>query len=440
MAGVAGEGEAASRFADEARATGLALPTARRLDPRVAVIAVVAIVVASTAIGYATNWFSVSHPPPNPLSELPGCANGGTTLDVATEADTAASLAETRSSLAAAFGAATGDCLTVSDGALATGFSPLSSLSVDAVIGPTVPPSTGSGSLAAATYDLPLFVSPVVVLVNTEGLEPHLDLSAGALAGAYLGTVTSWSDPALTSTNPGLVATEAVSVVYLTGPNEANAVFSTYLASWNASFRASVLPGVNVSWPAGTAAATPAQVASLVAATAGAVGYVPTDVCPTVSAPVACAAVQTGGSAFVTPTASNVAAAASLEANSTAAATDAWTNVTGVARTNSSAYPMLETTYAVVFRDLGNAYGAALSLNASKWLIALLFWVESNTSGTPGIIADAGGFFALPSGFALASVELTLNVTYGGAWILLPPGALQEGYGESGEGGETGEF
>jgi ABC-type phosphate transport system substrate-binding protein len=440
MAGGIGEGEDASRFASQARASGLALPTARKLDPRLTVIAVVVIVVASTAVGFATNWFNVSRPAPNPLAELPGCGGGGTTLTVATEADGSSALAGTWSSLATAFGAATGNCLTVASSASSVGFSALSSLSLDALIGPTVPSAATSAALTNSTYDLPLFVAPVIVLVNTEGLVPHLDLSAAALAGAYLGTLTRWNASSVTATNPSLSSSEPVSVVYLAGANEANAVFTGYLGAWNATFRTSIPASANGSWPVGTPATDAAQVASLVAATPGAIGYVPTDLCPRLAAPVACAAVQTGGGGFVLPTASDVASAASLEANSSAASKDVWANVTGVAPTNSSAYPMLETTYAVLYRDLGNAYGSTLSLNASKWLIALVFWVQSNTSGAPGIISAASGFAALPSGFGLASVELTLTITYSGAWILLPPGALAEGYGESGETGETGEF
>ncbi len=439
MAELAGDGEAASRFAEQARASGLALPTSRRFNPQLAVVAAVVIVVASVATGFATNWFNLNRPAPNPLAELPGCGGGTTTLSVATEAGASAGLASSWSSLSTAFGAATGNCLTVVGGATSAGFSALSSLSVDALVGPSVPTAATAGALAGETYDVPLFVSPVVVLVNTEGLSPHLQLSGSALAGAYLGTVLNWSDPTLTATNPGLSSTEPVSVVYLAGSSAANVVFSDYLATWNASFRGTVATGANVSWPVGTPANSSSEVVALVAATPGAIGYVPTDLCSTVLAPVACAAVQTGGGQFATPTFSNVATAADLEANSTAAAAGAWGNVTGVAPTNSSAYPMLETTYAVLYRDLGTTYGAQLSYNASKWLVALVFWVETNTSGTPEIIGAASGYFPLPWSFALSSAEIVLNITYQGAWILLPPGALADGYGENGETDETGE-
>ncbi len=110
-----------------------------------------------------------------------------------------------------------------------------------------------------------------------------------------------------------------------------------------------------------------------------------------------------------------------------------------MAPTNSNAYPMLETTYAILYRDLGDTYGAQLSYNASKWLVAMVFWVETNISGTPETIGAASGYFPLPWTFALNSAEIVLNITYQGAWILLPPGALAEGYGENGETDETGE-
>jgi ABC-type phosphate transport system substrate-binding protein len=435
-----GDGDAAARFAEQARSTGLALPTSRRLNPWHALVICAIVVASALTVGYATNWMNLSRAAPNPLSELPGCSSGGVSLNVATEDDSSAGLTSLWPELASAFSAATGGCLNVVSAPSSTGFSILTGLGTDGLVGPLVPPGAGTGSLGAATYDVPLMVSPVVVLVNAQGWASTLNLSADALASAYLGTVTSWSSPAFTATNPGLVSDRNVTVVHLAGPSAASDVLSAYLAQWNATFRAEVGVGANVSWPVGLVAAAPSNVTELVAATPGAIGYAPTDVCPTLPTGVICASVQTGVAAYALPTASSVAAAASLEANSTAGLAGQWANVTGVSPENASAYPMVETTFAVLYRDLGTAYGSALTMNESKWLIALFFWVASDTSGTAGPLEESLGYQPLPGGLAFPAEEASLEVTYLGNWILLPPGSLQEGGGEGGEGGETGEF
>jgi len=440
--GIPGEGDATSRFEEAARSAGLVLPASRRINPWLALLVAALIVTTSLAVGYSTGWMNLSRSYPGPLSELPGCsASGpGVTLTVATEGGSSAGLAVAWPSVATAFSTATGGCLSVVSSATSAGFAALSSQSIDALVGPALPGTGSTGGLASQTTDVPLFVSPLVVLVNAEGLSPELNLSAGALAGAYLGTVDRWNNTELTASNPGLRSTLNLTVVYLQGPSQANAVFSTYLAEWNATFRTEVGPGTNLSWPVGLAAGSPAGVESLVASTPGAIGYEPTDVCPSLPSGLLCAAVQAAPSTYVAPTPAEVVAAEEVEANSSAALAGSWANVTGVASTNSSVYPMVETTYAVVYRDLGTTYGNALGLNASKWLIALLFWVISSTGGTAGRLAGLYGYVPLPSGFATTAEETDLNVTYYGGWILIPASALVEAPGESGGGGETGEF
>lgn len=430
--------DAALRFTREARASGLALPTSRRFDSRLVLGGIAVIVAVSLLVGYSSGWMNLSRPAPNPLAQLPGCPPAGVSLGVAAQSGASVGLASAATALAAGFSAATGGCLSTTVASDPTGFGALSAKSVDAAIGPLVPTA---GSLPAPVYSVPLLVSPVVVIVNAEGLPARLNLSAPALAGAYLGEITSWSSPLLTGTNPGLTSSLNVSVAYLAGPSEANALLSGYLAERNASFARSVGSGTNVSWPAGTVASSPAAMLTLLASTPGRIGYEPTDVCPALPSGLVCAAIETGTSSYVLPSPGAVAAAADLVANSSAATGLHWANVSGLASTSASVYPMLEITYAFVYKDLGTSYAGALTLNESKWLIASLFWVASDTSSSAGPIVQPYGYYALPDGFAFEAEKTSLSVTYEGGWVLLPPSSVTGSDNEAGEGsGETGEF
>ncbi len=427
--------DALAAFQDDARAAGLALPTARRLSPSWAVVAAVVVVGVSLTVGYATNWFELNRPPANPLASLPSCPPGGVSLAVSTESVDAGGLAEAWPSVAQAFSQATGNCLTTASSATVNGFGSLSSRALDGLVGPELPPS----SLASQVLEVPLMVSPVVVLANLNGTGSAVTLSANALAGIYLGTVDSWSSPAITATNPRLASTLPITPVAIAGASSVNLPFSAYLSEWNSTFRDALGSGTNLSWPAPVDLTTADDVAAVVASVPGAVGYTSGLPCPAGGA-VVCASIQSGLGSFDLPTAATVIAAANVEGNSTGAASSNWSNVTGAAPTNATVYPMVENSYAVVYRDLGTAYGAALSYNESKWLIGLLFWVAADSYGTAGPLEEAAGYYPLPGAFALGAEEMTLTVTYLGGWILLPAGSLQEGAGEGNEGGETGEF
>ncbi len=430
--------EIEARFAEEARAAGLSLPSSARVSPRLAAVAVVVIVAASLAVGYSTNWFNLTRAAPNPYAELPGCNAGGTGIDVPTEAGASSTLAALWPALGAAFAASVGQCFSLATAPSASGFTALSTPSAGApaaLVGPLLP---SPGLLANNTFDLPLVIAPVVVLVNLGGFARTVNLTGAALAGAYLGSISSWSATAFTSANPSLHSSLPVSPVYLTGPSSATDEFSAYLSEWNASFASTVGPSPNATWPAGLGANSTDALVALVASTPGAIGYAPAELCPTLPTEVLCAALQAGPGAFVAPDRPSVLAAGSLEANTTAARDGDWANVTGVAPTNSTVYPMVETTYAVLYRDLGDAYGGALSLNQSKWLIGFTFWVGSNTSGTAGEIAQGYGYYPLSLRLGQMSTDLALNVTYDGNWILLPSGSLNEGYDTDGaEGSPT---
>ena len=441
MAGRPVSEEQAARFAIEGSSAGLVVPPTIRWDPALAAGVIALVVLASATVGYATDWVNLHRPYGSPLSEVPGCPPGGVALTLPTEANESAGLATVWPQLASGFSTSTGGCLTVVGGPAANGFALLAGGSAAGLVGPELPGSAGASDLSTRTTAVPLFVAPLVVIVNVDGLPAQLNLSAGALAGAYLGSATTWLAPVFTIGNPGLSAPLDVTVVHFDGPDEANAVLSTYLAQGNASFRADLAPGPNVSWPVGPGVASPAAMVAAVATTPGSIGYEPSDVCPSLPAEVVCAAVQAGPGAYVYPTPEAVEAAAALEANSTAVAEGDWANVTGVSLGNGSVYPMTETTYAVLYRDLGTAYGGALSLTASKWLITLLFWVASDAGGVPGQTLASAGYLPLLGAFATASEEVDLGVTYLGSWIVLPPGSLPGGDGEGGEGGgETGEF
>ncbi len=433
--------EAADRFEVEARRTGLTLPPrGRPLDPWLAGGVTLLIILSALTVGYATDWLNPSRAHVYPVAEMPVCGPTPVDLSIPAEAGVSGGLPGAWAALASAYSAATGGCLSVTGNASATVLGALAAGTVDAVVGPAMPAPGTLGNLSAETYDAPLLVAPLVVLYNLGGATPELNLTADALAAIYLGGATSWNDPQLVASNPGFNSTLPIAAAYLAGPTPANSLLSGYLSEWNATFASTVGTGPNVSWPAGAPQTDPSAMLSYVAAHPGAVGYVPTDVCPTVTAPVACATLQDGSDAFVAPTGPSVQAAASLASNSSSALTSNWANVSGVAPVGTPVYPMVGLTYAIVYKDLGTEYGSALPLNDSKWLISLFFWIAADVGGDAASVAQGFGYFALPFHLSEAAQGTALSVTYEGAWILAPAAAAYDDSEGNETGGETGEF
>ena len=112
--------------------------------------------------------------------------------------------------------------------------------------------------------------------MNVPGVGANtLRLNGPVLASIYLGTVTTWNDPAIAKLNPGMKLPDlAIAPVYRADGSGTTYVFTSYLSKVSPDFKAKVGADKAVSWPAGTGAKGTAGVAGAVKNTAGSLGYV----------------------------------------------------------------------------------------------------------------------------------------------------------------------
>ena len=436
---------ASDAFTEEARSAGLVVPPPRRFGAEQVALALgisALVLAASLGVGYAVGWLNPARASPSgpALAGPQDCGENGSAVPLVLAAEPNASTRSEAawSALADPFVNLTGSCLSVE--MRAVGLAGLASLSVAGAIGPSIPENGTLANLSAETYSVPLLASPLVIIYNTGSSPSVLNLTPGALAGMYLGTVRTWSDSSLTEANPGLASDLSVAPFYLAGPSAANALLSTYLSEENASFRAAVGSGASPAWPVGQPVSSPAEMLSEVGATPGAIGYEPSNVCPSVAPPLACATIGSASGSFTPATEASVLAALNFTSSSAAAASADWANVTGVSYGNPNAYPMVELTYASVYRDLAKAYGPLLPPTQAKWLLTLLWWVASIETTpwatehvVPNVLSD--GYVPVPLSIEGTAQATLSKVSYNGTSILFPNGE------EGGEGGnETGEF
>jgi phosphate transport system substrate-binding protein len=126
-------------------------------------------------------------------------------------------------------------------------------------------------------------VVQIASTLGTEGLAYNLQgvsngqlkLTPDTIAGIFLGTIKKWNDPALIADNPGVsLPSQSISVVHRSDGSGTTYIFTDYLSSVNADWKAKVGKGKSVSWPVGQGAKGNEAVATTIKQTPGAIGYV----------------------------------------------------------------------------------------------------------------------------------------------------------------------
>jgi phosphate transport system substrate-binding protein len=121
---------------------------------------------------------------------------------------------------------------------------------------------------------LPTVLGAVVVTFNVAGLE-HLRLTPDALAGIFLGTITTWNDPAIVKENSGASLPDVPIVpVHRSDGSGTTYVFTDYLSKVSATWVKSPGRGTAIAWPVGLGGKGNEGVTGLVKQTPNAIGYV----------------------------------------------------------------------------------------------------------------------------------------------------------------------
>ncbi|BDI23754.1 phosphate ABC transporter substrate-binding protein PstS [Herbiconiux sp. L3-i23] len=77
--------------------------------------------------------------------------------------------------------------------------------------------------------ELPLYVSPIAVIFNLEGVD-SLNMDAATIAGIFLGTITNWNDPAIAALNEGVTLPDlAITPVHRSDDSGTTENFTEYL-------------------------------------------------------------------------------------------------------------------------------------------------------------------------------------------------------------------
>jgi phosphate transport system substrate-binding protein len=115
----------------------------------------------------------------------------------------------------------------------------------------------------------------VVPAYNIPGFKGELKFTPDAIAGIYLGKITSWNDPAIAKENPGTSLPNAsIIVVHRSDGSGTTYIWTDYLSKISPDWNSQVGKGTSVKWPVGLGAKGNEGVAGMIRQMDGAFGYI----------------------------------------------------------------------------------------------------------------------------------------------------------------------
>jgi phosphate transport system substrate-binding protein len=129
---------------------------------------------------------------------------------------------------------------------------------------------------ASGLVQWPMVMGGIVPVVNLPGINPgQIVLDGDTLAKIFLGTITTWDDPAIKKLNPSVtLPSTAIAVVHRSDGSGTTFNFTDYLSKVSADWKSKVGENTSVQWPVGIGAKGNEGVSNNVMQTGGAVGYV----------------------------------------------------------------------------------------------------------------------------------------------------------------------
>jgi len=122
---------------------------------------------------------------------------------------------------------------------------------------------------------LPMTAGIVVLTYDLPGAPDNLKLSRAAVAGIYLGKITTWDDPEIAKSNPGVnLPSTKITVVSRSDGSGTTFVFTTHLSAISEAWKNGPGAGTTVDFPVGVGGKGNPGVTALVKETPGAIGYV----------------------------------------------------------------------------------------------------------------------------------------------------------------------
>ena len=122
---------------------------------------------------------------------------------------------------------------------------------------------------------IPTVLGAVVPAYHIPGVDGEVKFTPEALAGIFLGKITTWNDKAITGANPGInFPNQTIIVVHRSDGSGTSYIFTDYLSKVSKDWADGVGKNTSVKWPTGLGAKGNEGVAGMIRQMDGAIGYI----------------------------------------------------------------------------------------------------------------------------------------------------------------------
>lgn len=231
---------------------------------------------------------------------------------------------------------------------------------------------------------------------NLPGVKTGLKLDAPTISAIFLGTITTWNDPAIAALNPGVtLPAQPITTVHRSDSSGTSYIFTDYLANVSPTWAAGPGTGKTVTWPASSVGSSGnSGVAGSIKSTPYSIGYV--ELAYALQNGFTVAAVKNQAGSFVMPNLTSVAADAAQKPNVTSIDFSI-TNQPG-----AGSYPISGYSWLLVAQKQANAA-------TGKTLVQVLDWLTHSGGGQDQ--AASLDYVPLPANIQALARQTLLTVT-----------------------------
>ncbi len=131
------------------------------------------------------------------------------------------------------------------------------------------------GQAKVKIFHIPTVLGSDVPAYNVPGVKGDLKFTPAAIAGIFLGRISSWNDPIIAKENPGVnLPNLPIIVIHRSDGSGTTYVWTDYLSKVSSDWKSGPGKGTSVKWPVGLGAKGNEGVAGMIRQMEGSIGYV----------------------------------------------------------------------------------------------------------------------------------------------------------------------
>ncbi len=231
---------------------------------------------------------------------------------------------------------------------------------------------------------IPTVMGAVVPAYNVPGVSGELKFSPEALAGIFLGKITTWNDPAIAKANPGVnLPNQNIIVVHRSDGSGTSYIFTDYLSKVSTEWANGPGKGTSVKWPVGLGGKGNEGVAGMIRQMQGGIGYI--ELIYAVQNKIDYGSVKNASGAFVKASLDSVTAAAASAKSMPADFRVSITNAPG-----KDAYPISSFTWLLIPEKSKEAAKGKILADFLTWMVddGQKMTAELTYAPLPGNVAE----------------------------------------------------